>query len=83
MLSLRLPTLLPTFLFLTGVLASPVPAEKVVEVTKRQSDTYCGNNFYSASQVSEAVSVGCNYYQEGMFKRPDLVRVHMLIELFS
>lgn len=66
MLSLRLPALLPALLLLTGVLAGPARLEKTVQVAKRQSDTYCGNQYYSADAVSEAVSVGYNYYSEGM-----------------
>jgi hypothetical protein len=34
-------------------------------IKQRQSSTTCGSNYYSASQVSDAVSQGYSYYQSG------------------
>lgn len=53
---LALKNLVPLALF---ALVSASPLEK------RQSSTTCGNNYYSAGQVSDAANAACNYVQSG------------------
>ncbi|KAH9841199.1 guanyl-specific ribonuclease F1 [Teratosphaeria destructans] len=50
--------LLTVMALATTVLAFPT-------LSKRQSSTTCGNNYYTTDQVSDALNRGYNYYQEG------------------
>ena len=54
-------SVLPALFF--AALAVAAPTENILET--RQSATYCGNTYYSASQVSAATNQGVNYYYNG------------------
>jgi hypothetical protein len=54
-------SVLPALFF--AALAVAAPTENILET--RQSATYCGNTYYSASQVQRATNQGVNYYYNG------------------
>lgn len=53
------------FALRTLLLASVAVAMPVAELAKRQSSTTCGNNYYSAGQISDAANAAYNYYSSG------------------
>lgn len=36
-------------------------------IVRRQSATQCGNDYYTADQVNDAINQGYNYYENGMY----------------
>ncbi|EGP89360.1 unnamed protein product [Zymoseptoria tritici ST99CH_1A5] len=60
---MRFSLLSSALLFATAAFSAPVAEPAELEI--RQQATYCGNQYYSASQVSAAVNKGYNYYANG------------------